>query len=191
MLQLRISSGTVKNKKLKTPEIPEFKAVQEIVKQAIFAILGQQTANATCLDLFAGSGNMGLEALSRGASHCDFVDNHNLSIEALNENIKFCDFESQTEIFRKDTVKFAAAASTNNKTYDIIFMDPFYKDTAQIHLLKLLQNLLKPAGTLIIIYGEALNLDTIIDGTNFEVITTRKFGASRFSVLKQNLQKSK
>ena len=84
---LRITSGTAKNKKIRVPKIQEFQAVQEVAKLAIFSMLGEKVVDATCLDLFAGSGNMGIEALSRGAKWCDFVDKNRKSTDVIKENL--------------------------------------------------------------------------------------------------------
>lgn len=165
--------------------MPEFRAVQDVVKQAIFAILGEKVVDAQCLDLFAGSGSLGIEALSRGASWCDFVDDNYDATEILEKNVVNCGFMEQSEIYRREAGKYA---SNTEKTYDLVFMDPFYKDTAHIHLMKMLGEILNPSGFVTILYGDQLNLDTIIRDTDFEVVTTRKFGASRFSILRAKLE---
>ena len=63
-MELRITTGSAKNKKLVAPELPGFRAVQEIAKSSMFSIIGDQVEGAVCLDLFAGSGNLGIEALA-------------------------------------------------------------------------------------------------------------------------------
>ena len=169
--------------------MPEFRAVQEVAKQAIFSILGDKVIGAQCADLFAGSGNLGLEALSRGAGWCDFVESDYEATEVIEKNIANCGFTTQSEIYRRESGKFAANIE---KTYDLVFMDPFYRDTAHKHLMKMVCEILNPNGLAIILYGDELNLDTILQDTDFEVVTTRKFGVSRFSVLrhKEKLAKS-
>lgn len=183
-LELRISSGTAKNKRLKTPTIENFRAVQEVAKGAIFAILGQESLeNAQVLDLFAGSGNLGLEALSRGAEFCDFVDEHPESIQAINDNLFNCGFLEKATTHRKEAAKFAA--NTENK-YDIIFLDPFYKDVNHIFLFKQLQEILKHKGKVVYLYGPEADLEKLIKDTDLTVVTTRRFGGSFFSVLEKN-----
>lgn len=185
MLTLRISSGTAKNKKLKLPNIENFRAVQEIAKQAIFSIIADKINNARCLDLFAGSGNMGIEALSRGAEWCDFVDSHYEAITTIEQNLFNCGFSDKAAIHQKDAAKFAAAAvSSTNDKYDLIFMDPFYEDTAQVYLLKQVDKVLTDNGLAFMLYGSKLNIATIIKDTNLEVVTTRRFGATHFSELR-------
>ena len=178
--ELRVSSGTVKNKKLKIPEIEDFRAVQEIAKSAVFSILGDRVDGAVCLDIFAGSGNMGIEALSRGAKWCDFVDNNGTSVEVIKENIINCGFLEKSEVFRKDSVKYI---SKTEKKYDIIFADPFYKDTAQKHLISNIKNILSGGGLVIFFHGDNLNLQEMVKGTDLSIVDERKFGNSFFTIL--------
>jgi 16S rRNA (guanine966-N2)-methyltransferase len=179
---LRITSGLKKNKRLKTPQIEGFRGVQEIVKNAIFSILGEKVENANCLDLFAGSGNLGLEALSRGAAQCDFVDENYYSIGAIMENVKDCDFDHRSEITKGSAVKFAA---NTEKTYDIIFLDPFYDDTSHVFLMTNLEEILNPQGKIVFFHGEKLEIEKVIKNTKLKVETQRKFGRGMFTVLQR------
>ncbi len=184
--ELRISSGTVKNKKLKTPEIPNFRPVQEIAKQAVFAILADKINGARCLDMFAGSGNMGIEALSRGAEWCDFVDSNYQSTKTIEENLFDTGFSDQAEVFLRDAVKYVQQIHLNepDKTYNVVFLDPFYDDIAQVHLLKQVPTILKKDGVVIIFYGKQLNIEDTVKESSLKIQTSRRFGASYFSVLK-------
>ncbi len=183
--EIRITSGIVKNKKLKAPDIEGFRAVQEIAKLALFSILGEKVEGAICLDLFAGSGNLGLEALSRGAAWCDFVDEHYNSIKVIRENVKNCardfpDFEEKSEIIRDNAVKFTSEVK---KTYDIIFLDPFYSDTSHVFLMKNLQEILGGNGIIAFFHGENLDIEKVIKDTSLVVTTERKFGKSLVTVI--------
>jgi len=179
---LRITTGKAKNRKLKSPNVEGYRGVQEVVKQAVFSILGEKVENAVCLDLFAGSGNVGLEALSRGAKHCDFVDEAPQAIKSIEENIVKCGFEMDTEaqVIRSNAVKFAA---NTEKKYDIIFLDPFYEDTSHIFLMKNLEEILNNDGTIIFFHGEQLDINKVLKDTQLKVIDERKFGRSYFSIL--------
>lgn len=177
---LRITTGKAKNKQLSTPNIEGYRGVQEVAKQAIFAILGEEILEKTCLDLFAGSGNLGLEALSRGAKHCDFIDEHPRAIQAIEENIKKCGFEEQTNIKRSNAVKYAG--NTENK-YDLIFLDPFYEDTNHIFLMKNLEDILEENGKIVFFHGDKLDIQKTIKDTNLKVIDERRFGHSFFTIL--------
>ena len=182
---LRITTGKAKNKKLKTPNIPEFQAVQEVAKLAIFSILGEKVHGAECLDLFAGSGNMGIEALSRGASKADFVDENSKAIKTIQKNLRNCNLSENATIHQMEAVKFIA--DTPEK-YDIIFIDPFYKDVKHRFLMELLQEIIKENGIIIFFHGENLDMEDLIKKTKFKVIESRRYGKSHvdFLTLPQN-----
>ena len=177
---LRITTGLAKNIKLKTPSIPDFKAVQEVAKSSIFSIIGDKVINACCLDLYAGSGNLGLEAISRGAAYCDFVDKHPEAKKAILENISKCKFENKTEFLFKDSVKYVA---NTMKKYDLIFVDPFYERMSHIFLLKNLYEILALKGLIIFFHGENLILEDMIKDTALKIVDSRRFGKSYFSLL--------
>lgn len=178
--EIRITTGSAKNKRLKAPAIEGFRAVQEIAKSSVFSILGEKVVGATCLDLFSGSGNMGLEALSRGAEWCDFVDSNYFSCEAIKENIVNCGFLEKTEVIRKEAAKYVV---NTEKTYDIVFLDPFYQDIAHKFLVSNLENILNEAGIIIFFHGENLDLEALIEGSSLKIMEERKFGKSFFTIL--------
>lgn len=184
MLQLRISSGSAKNKRLKVPKISGFRAVQEITKSAAFSIIEQENIQrAICLDLYAGSGNMGLEALSRGAAWCDFVDNHRLAEKAINENIRNCGFADKGCFHLSDSIKFVA--ETPNK-YNIIFADPFYTDTSHRFLIKNISEILTKDGWVAFTHSKDLDMEKLVEGTDLIIYTQRRYGASYLSILKKD-----
>ena len=199
MKPIRVTSGTAKNTKLNTPQTEGFRAVQDIVKQSIFSILGDKVENAVCLDLYAGSGSLGIEALSRGAKWCDFVDKDHEAKKVILENLARCKFENNYEVFNKNSVKFAekiAGKSKNEmnvkereaknepaKKYDLVFLDPFYENTSHKHLIKLLESILVDGGFTIFLHGEKLDMKKLLTDTKLKIITQRKFGKSYFDIL--------
>lgn len=178
--EIRIVTGLAKNRRLKAPDIEGFRAVQEIAKSSLFSILGEKIVGAVCLDLFAGSGNLGIEALSRGAKWCDFVDEEPDSARAIRENVVKCGFEEKSEITRKDSGKFVVNALRN---YDVVFIDPFYENVSHKHLLSNLCNILNKDGVVVFFHGENLNLAEQIAGTSLKIVDERKFGKSIFTLL--------
>ena len=182
--EIRITTGIAKNKRLKAPSIEGFRAVQEVAKSSIFSILGEKIENSVCLDLFAGSGNMGLEALSRGADWCDFVDDNYFSSEAIKENILNCGFLEKSEVFRKESSKYVVNAP---KKYDVIFLDPFYDDVSQRHLISNLGSILNDNGLAIFFHGESLDIEQLVSGTDLKIVEERKFGKSIFTILSKTL----
>lgn len=181
---LRITTGTAKNKRLQVPDIEGLRPVQEVVKLAMFSIVGEKVVNATCLDLYAGSGNLGLEALSRGAKWCDFVDEHPKARDTILENLKNCGLAEKAETFLKNSGKFVKAAPIER--YDLVFMDPFYEDVKHKFLLSNLGNIVKKDATILFTHGAPLQVGGLIHETKFKLETQRQFGATHLSVLGLN-----
>ncbi len=179
--EIRITTGTAKNKRLKAPDIEGFRAVQEVAKSSVFSILGEKILGAVCLDLFAGSGNMGLEALSRGAEWCDFVDENYFSSKAIEENVVNCGFLEKSEVIRKESAKYVV---NTEKTYDIVFLDPFYDDTAHKFLVYNLKHILNKGGVVVFFHGENLDMKTLTEDSGLNIMEERKFGKSFFTILK-------
>lgn len=178
---LRVTTGTAKNKRLKIPEIEGFRGVQEKAKLALFSILGDKIKDTVCLDLFAGSGNLGIEALSRGAEWCDFVDENSVCTNAIEKNLHNCGFLASSEVFRKSAVKYVSGCE---KHYNVIFMDPFYADTAQTHLFKLLPNILSDDGMICFFHDKSVIIATL-GSKSLTLVSERRFGNSFLSILKK------
>jgi len=177
---VRIITGSAKNLKLKTPEDPKFSAVQEIAKGSLFSIIGDKIINSQCLDLFSGSGNLGLEALSRGAKHCDFVEENKKTARLIQENISKCGFDEVSEVYPKNSVKYAA---NTEKYYDFIFADPYYDDLHHIFLMENLEEILNPEGLIAFFHGENLDVQNAIKNTKLKITDERKFGKSYFTII--------
>lgn len=184
---LRISSGSAKNRRLKVPDIEGMRAVQEKARHSIFSSIGDRLENSICLDLFAGSGVMGIEALSRGAGSCDFVDENPLAIRAIIENIENCGFDNETisakisfEVYRSQSVKFIA---NNDMKYDFIFVDPFYEDRSHKFLIKNLGEVLNKNGLIFFLHGKDLDIKSLLEGSSLKLESERHFGKSFISVL--------
>lgn len=179
---MRITSGEAKNTTLIAPDIPKFRAVQDVVKQAVFAILGEKIVGAVCLDLFAGSGSFGLEALSRGAESCDFVEENHICRDVILQNINKCHYVTQSKVYLRTAGKFVEKFA-EDAGYDLIFMDPFYDDHQNKHLLKNLKRIAKPDGMVVYTHGNDLDLTAQIEDTDLKLITQRRFGAAVVSIL--------
>jgi 16S rRNA (guanine966-N2)-methyltransferase len=121
---MRIIAGKAGRLAIKVPSAVA-RPTTDFVRQAIFSILGERIENARVLDLFAGSGAIGLEALSRGAASCVFVDEHRQSIQVIGENLT----KSKLEGARVVRSEVTAFLKKDAATYDLIFADPpYYKN---------------------------------------------------------------
>ena len=179
---LRITSGRAKGRKISTPNIPEYRAIQDKAKLAIFSILGKKILGAKCLDLYAGSGNLGIEALSRGARFCDFVDESRRAEETILKNLELVCFLDRAEVYRQDAIKFAADAFSK---YDVIFVDPFFKDTHFRHLFQQLEEILNEKGVIFFSHGEDTSIkDALINTNNLVVHDEKRYGSAHITVIK-------
>lgn len=120
---MRIISGTFKGRRLYPPADSSVRPTPDRVKEALFSILGNRIWNATVVDLFSGSGNLGLEALSRGARKCYFGDNAKESIRLIHKNVTHCKAEHLSQIIQGD---YRNVLSQLKEQADIVFVDPPY-----------------------------------------------------------------
>ena len=132
---MRVITGTARGRKLKTLDGLEVRPTADMVKEAVFSVIQFKVPYSTFLDIFAGSGQMGIEALSRGASKAVFVDNSRRSLEIIRENLMTTGFTKQAKVIADDAVSFLAHAVD---TYDIIFLDPPYDEGYAPRVLPLL-----------------------------------------------------
>jgi len=177
----RITTGSAKNKNLVSPNIPDFRAIQEVAKSAVFSVLGEKVVNSNCLDLFAGSGNMGIEALSRGASWCDFVDVNEKSVRAIEKNLIICNLKEKAGVYKQEAVKFVADTPSR---YDLIFLDPSYSDVKHKYLMELLPEVLNENGIIVFFHGNNLNIDDLLEKSSAKVFDSRKYGKCFVDFLK-------
>jgi 16S rRNA (guanine966-N2)-methyltransferase len=117
---LRIIGGTWRGRKLRFPAAAEIRPTPDRVRETLFNWLGARTPGARCLDLFAGSGALGLEALSRGAAHVTFIERDEAAAHALRERLR--EWQAQdARVERQDALKYLAGAP---QPFDIAFLDP-------------------------------------------------------------------
>ena len=122
---MRIVGGTWAGRDLYSPRDFRVRPTAEHVRARWMALLAGDLPGASCIDLFAGTGALGLEALSRGALRCDFVETRPTSLTALKSNVTALKVRDRTRIFRKDALPFAGALPTD--AYDVAFVDPPYE----------------------------------------------------------------
>ena len=117
---MRVITGTARGRKLKTPETYDIRPTTDTVKEALFNILQFDIEGRRVLDLFAGTGQLGIECLSRGAASATFVDRDREAVRIVRENLKSCGMSAP--VFQEDSLRFLESAGT----FDLIFVDPPY-----------------------------------------------------------------
>ena len=120
---MRVITGTARGARLKTLPSNDVRPTPEKVKEAIFSAIQFDIDGRRFLDLFAGCGQMGIEALSRGAQSCVFVDNTGVHLNVVKDNLKTADLEDKARVVCADYASFLA---TTPETFDIAFLDPPY-----------------------------------------------------------------
>ncbi len=122
---MRIVAGRFAGRDLTSPADSRVRPTSEHVRAALLDVLAPDLPDARVLDLFAGTGALGLEAISRGARSADFVETRPASLHALRANVASLRLRDRIRIFKRDAVPFAAALATDS--YDIAFADPPYE----------------------------------------------------------------
>jgi 16S rRNA (guanine(966)-N(2))-methyltransferase RsmD len=122
---MRVVAGTARGVTLKTPDGMKTRPTTDRVKEAMFSILHFDLPGAKVLDLFGGTGQLGIEALSRGAGSCVFVDDSDKACQLIRENLKRTKFEAQAKVIRGDYLQFLR---TTGEKFDIILLDPPYAE---------------------------------------------------------------
>jgi 16S rRNA (guanine966-N2)-methyltransferase len=132
---LRIIAGEFKGRRLNAPAGRSVRPTGDRVKEAWFSILQQSIPDARVIDLYAGSGALGFEALSRGAAAVDFVESHKASLAAIRDNAATLNVEARVTIHRSDAMRFAERLQPG--AYDVAFADPPYAGAAAAALTRL------------------------------------------------------
>ncbi len=131
---MRVISGKAKSLRLKTIEGDSTRPTTDRIKETLFNIIGCEVIEANFLDLFAGSGGIGIEALSRGATSCVFVENNPKCVSVIKDNLKATRLEDGASIIRMDVISYIKGIK--NTQYDIIFIDPPYRGGFEGQVLK-------------------------------------------------------
>lgn len=147
-----IISGKYKKRALVAPKSDLVRPTTSQLREAVFNICQLSIEGALFLDLFAGSGAMGLEALSRGAAHATFVESNRQALEVIKKNIHSLGVEKQTTVISLDVLKALEKFAQHTKSFDIIYVDPPYGKSLSEPVLTFLDThpLLNSDGTLFI-----------------------------------------
>jgi 16S rRNA (guanine(966)-N(2))-methyltransferase RsmD len=119
---VRVITGTAKGKKLKAVPGDTTRPITDRTKEALFSILGDWIVEARILDLFAGTGGVGIEALSRGAAHVTFIDHNRAAVQTIGENLRVTGLAANAYVKRLDVFKFLEQPSTSS--FDLIYIAP-------------------------------------------------------------------
>lgn len=127
---MRVIAGKARGKRLKAPPGDNTRPVTDMIKEALFNVWGESIQGAVFLDLFAGSGSMGIEALSRGARNVIFIDNNARAVGIIKENLQNCNFNEGFEVHRNDVFRAINILQNRGTKFDLIYVDPPFTNEA-------------------------------------------------------------
>ena len=185
---MRIISGKARGTKLTTIEEITTRPTLDRVKESLFNIIQSKVRDSVVLDLFAGSGALGIEALSRGASKAYFCDTNKKAISAIKQNLEKTKMLEQAEIINKD---FNECLISIKEPFDLIFLDPPYKLDLTGNAVRTIinRNLLKEDGIIIVETDEEKrDLEELENIPNISVIDKRKYGRASLIFIKEERQ---
>lgn len=178
---MKIIQGKHKGTILKGFEIDGTRPTMDRVKESLFAMIQNKVPNSIVLDLFAGSGNLGIEALSMGAQECYFVDKNNIACKIIKENLN--KVREAGKIIKLD---YLDALKTFDIKFDIIFLDPPYNTDYIDRSINLITkyDLLNEDG---IIVCESNDVNKITVLSNYQVLKSKKYGEKMVIILKKDI----
>ena len=175
---MRILTGKFKGYKLKVPK-SHIRPTMDSIREAIFSLIRYKLENAIVLDLFAGSGSLGIEALSEGAKICHFIDNSFKSIRCIEANINKLQININVKTFQSSAINYIKRCKQNY--YDIIFMDPPYKANVITEIVNVIyeNNIFKSDG---IVVAECRK-DEDLSEIKGKIIKSKIYGDTRITLV--------
>jgi 16S rRNA (guanine966-N2)-methyltransferase len=178
MSNLRVAGGEARGRRLKSPK--GIRPTQGLVKEAIFNLVGPGIADVHVLDLFAGSGALGIEALSRGAAGVTFVDREPRGLAILRQNLDALDLKARARVVRSDVVRWLESSPGEITRAGFVFMDPPYDDVVLDRALKVIDGVVSDA-TVIAEHSRRQELPAL---ARLHVDRQRRYGDTMVTVLR-------
>lgn len=191
---MRVISGKARGTKLSSIESITTRPTLDRVKESLFNILQEDVKQKVILDLFAGSGALGIEALSRNAKYVVFCDNNKQAIQMIKTNLEKTRLIEKTEIVNMDYKKCIELLNAKKQKFDLIFLDPPYKDDIAVDSLKqIIKNKLLNNKGIVVIETDEVNRDLkelneamTTELQNVRIFDQRKYGRASLIFLKSD-----
>lgn len=179
---MRVISGKAKGRRLRTIAGDATRPTTDRVKESIFSLLGPSLLDLQVLDLFAGSGALGIEALSRGASVAVFVDNSAQAIQVISDNIDKCGFKAQATVYRINAKQAIKLLREKGARFNLVFLDPPYNLAGYEELILALieSDLLAEEARIVVEHDYKLTLPSVIGVLS--LIKDNKYGDIKISI---------
>lgn len=180
---LRIIGGTLRGRRLASVRGMSTRPSSDRLREAVFNILGPRVVDASVLDLFAGTGALGIEALSRGADRCVFIENSIPALVVIRKNIAQCALEERSRVIRWNIANSLDCIQCRQPPFDLVFMDPPYGEDLIAPALSHLQRSASIGADVRVVveHGVSNGIPPVVSG--FKVIDQRRYGKSVVSFL--------
>ena len=182
---MKVISGILKGRNIEGYNIDGTRPTMDRVKESLFATIQNNIKDSVVLDLFAGSGQIGIESISNGAKLCYFIDNNKEAIKILNKNISNLNIKSNSKVLLSDWKKSLNEFSNQNIKFDLIFVDPPYDYNVYEKILEKVStmNLLNEDGLIILEHSNLKLKDTY---NNLTLYKEKKYGNKSVNIYKNN-----
>ncbi|MDH7513884.1 MAG: 16S rRNA (guanine(966)-N(2))-methyltransferase RsmD [Clostridiales bacterium] len=149
---IKVIGGAFKGRRLRLVRSPLVRPMPAKLREALFNILKEKVKDAVVLDGFAGTGAVGIEALSRGAARAVFVEEYYPAVKTIKENLARCEAEDRARVIHKEFNRAVIQLAGEKAAFDLIFLDPPYKLLEERNPLKVIKkrNILKPRGLIVL-----------------------------------------
>ncbi len=177
---MRVIAGKARRLLLETPEGLETRPTGDQIKETLFNMLQPELPGACFLDLFAGSGGIGIEALSRGAKHACFVDNSRKAITCIKNNLNHTKLANDATVYASDYLSALVRMEAEHRRFDIVFMDPPYDHGLEVEVLRYLADAkLLAEDALIIVEASMKTMIEEIDGLGYTVERIKQYKSNQ------------
>lgn len=188
---MRVIAGSARRLLLKTVEGMDTRPTQDRIKETLFNMINNDVYGAAFLDLFAGSGAIGIEALSRGAKEAVFIDNGSRQVTCIRENLKTTKLEEKALVLNSDVISGLKMLERNGKKFDLIFMDPPYDHEFEKHVMEALKDsCLIDEDTLMIVEASLGTEFSWAGLMGYEIVRTKEYKTNKHVFLMKAVENS-
>lgn len=185
---MRVIAGTARHLSLKTIEGMETRPTTDRIKETLFNMIQNQMPRCRFLDLFSGSGAIGIEALSRGADYAVFVENQRNAIACITSNLEFTRLKNRSFVMQCDVLEGIKRLEKTEQSFDFIFMDPPYNHLWEKQVLELLQeSKLVEEDTIIIVEASLETEFSYVEEMGFEITKQKRYKTNQHVFLRRKL----
>ena len=182
---MRVIAGSAKRMPLKTVEGMDTRPTTDRIKETLFNMISEYLADSNFLDLFSGSGAIGIEALSRGASHASFVEQSKKAMDCIRDNLKFTRLDDRAEVYETDVIN-ALSRMEGKRVFDYVFMDPPYNQLLEKKVLEYLQKSSLLSEDALIIVEASLDTDfSYVNTLGFSIIIEKEYKTNKHIFLER------